>query len=65
MIISYTVATKKTALISIPRDLYVKNKYASTKINALYHYGEEAKFDESGYFKGGMGALQKELEGLK
>ena len=64
MIISYTVATKKTALISIPRDLYVKNKYASTKINALYHYGEEAKFDESGYFKGGMGALQKELEGV-
>lgn len=62
MVISYTVATKKTAIISIPRDLWVKNSYASTKINALYHYGESAEFDESGYYPGGIGLLQKELE---
>lgn len=62
MVISYTVATKKTAIISIPRDLWVKNSYASTKINALYHYGESAKFKESGYYPGGIGLLQKEIE---
>lgn len=62
MVISYTVATKKTVLISIPRDLWVKTSYASTKINALYHYGEEAKFDESGYYPGGIGLLQKEIQ---
>jgi len=62
MVISYTVATKKTAIISIPRDLWVKNSYASTKINALYHYGESAKFHESGYYPGGIGLLQKEIE---
>lgn len=62
MVISYTVATKKTAIISIPRDLWVKNSYASTKINALYHYGESAKFKESGYYPGGIGLLQKEIQ---
>lgn len=62
MVISYTIATKKTAIISIPRDLWVKNSYASTKINALYHYGESAKFHESGYYPGGIGLLQKEIE---
>ncbi len=62
MVISYTVATKKTAIISIPRDLWVKTSYASTKINALYHYGESAKFNESGYYPGGIGLLQKEIE---
>ncbi len=62
MVISYTVATKKTVIISIPRDLWVKTKYASTKINALYHYGEDANFNEEGYYKGGIGLLQKEVE---
>ncbi len=62
MVISYTIATKKTAIISIPRDLWVKNSYASTKINALYHYGQSAKFDEPGYYPGGIGLLQKEIE---
>lgn len=62
MVISYTMATKKTAIISIPRDMWVKTSYASTKINALYHYGEQAEFDESGYYKGGIGLLQKEIE---
>jgi LCP family protein required for cell wall assembly len=62
MVISYTVATKKTAIISIPRDLWVKTSYASTKINALYHYGQEANFNESGYYPGGIGLLQKEIE---
>ncbi len=62
MVISYTVATKKTVLVSIPRDLWVKTSYASTKINALYHYGEDAEFDEAGYYKGGIGLLQKEVE---
>lgn len=62
MVISYTVATKKTAIISIPRDFWVKNSYASTKINALYHYGKTAEFDESGYYPGGIGLLQKEVE---
>jgi len=62
MVISYTVATKKAVIISIPRDTWVKTKYASTKINALYHYGEDANFNETGYYKGGIGLLQKELE---
>jgi LCP family protein required for cell wall assembly len=62
MVISYTVATKKAVIISIPRDLWVKTKYASTKINALYHYGEDANFNEEGYYKGGIGLLQKEIE---
>lgn len=62
MVISYTVATKKTVIISIPRDFWVKTKYASTKINALYHYGEDAEFNEEGYYKGGIGLLQKEVE---
>jgi LCP family protein required for cell wall assembly len=62
MVISYTVATKKTAIISIPRDFWVKNSYAATKINALYHYGESAEFDEEGFYKGGIGLLQKEVE---
>lgn len=62
MVISYTVATKKTAIISIPRDFWVKTPYASTKINALYHYGEDAEFDESGFYPGGIGLLQKEIE---
>lgn len=62
MVISYTMATKKTVIVSIPRDLWVKTPYASTKINALYHYGESAKFNESGYYTGGIGLLQKEIE---
>lgn len=62
MVISYDVNLKKAVIISIPRDLWVKTSYASTKINALYHYGKEANFNESGYYSGGIGLLQKELE---
>jgi LCP family protein required for cell wall assembly len=64
MVISYTVETKKTAIISIPRDFYVKSEYGSSKINALYPNGEDGEFDEEGFYKGGIGLLQKELEDI-
>jgi LCP family protein required for cell wall assembly len=64
MVISYDVKLKKALLISIPRDIWVTNKYASGKINSLYHYGNSADFKESGYYEGGIGLLQKELQNM-
>ncbi len=49
MVLSYDVATKQVAMISIPRDLYVKiGEYGSTKINAAHAYGEYYKFPGGG-----------------
>ena len=40
LVFSYDKTTKKSSLISIPRDLYVKfNKDRTDKINAVYEYG--------------------------
>lgn len=46
--------------MSIPRDLWVDSPTDGfTKINAVYQYGQEGSFHESGYPDGGMGALEK------
>ena len=50
-------------MISVPRDLWVnipKNGYS--KINAAYEDGLWQDFRQSGYFRGGMGLLQKIIE---
>lgn len=49
MVLSYDVATKQVAMISIPRDLYVKiGEYGSAKINAAHAYGEYYKYQGGG-----------------
>lgn len=40
MVFSYNHDTKKPSLISIPRDLWIPS--LKTKINAVYHYGQQA-----------------------
>lgn len=47
MIASINTKTYQTALISLPRDLYVNipNTKSSTKINALYHLGRDNQDD--------------------
>lgn len=58
LIASIDPRTKEIAMLSIPRDMYVKigksAKYGSSKINAAYAYGEMYKHE------GGGGALAKE-----
>jgi LCP family protein required for cell wall assembly len=54
MVASLDVKTKDVAIVSVPRDLYVKIPgYGYDKINASHAYGE--KYD----YKGGGGALAK------
>ncbi len=49
MVISYDVKTKQAAMISVPRDLYVKiDSYGSAKINAAHAYGEYYKYSGGG-----------------
>ncbi len=49
MVISYDVKTKQAAMISIPRDLYVKiGSYGSAKLNAAHAYGEYYKYPGGG-----------------
>lgn len=63
MIISIGTDTKSAFMLSIPRDLYVESPAGSyKKINAVFPYGENNNFNESGYPEGGMGQLQKVLE---
>jgi polyisoprenyl-teichoic acid--peptidoglycan teichoic acid transferase len=60
MIVSVNTKAKTAFMLSVPRDLYVNipgNGYA--KINEAYQDGEQGKFDEPGYPKGGMGLLEK------
>lgn len=55
MVASLDVKTKDVAIVSVPRDLYVKIPgYGSDKINAAHAYGEKYKYE------GGGGALAKE-----
>lgn len=54
MVASLDVKTKDVAVVSVPRDLYVKIPgYGSDKINSAHAYGEKYKY------KGGGGALAK------
>lgn len=54
MVASLDVKTKDVAVVSVPRDLYVKIPgYGSDKINTAHAYGEKYKY------KGGGGALAK------
>lgn len=54
MVASLDVKTKDVAIVSVPRDLYVKIPgYGSDKINSAHAYGEKYKY------AGGGGALAK------
>ena len=65
MLVSLNTKDNTAFMMSIPRDLYVN--YGVTdcsvgyrgKINAAYVCGEQTKFSEDGYAKGGMGLLSK------
>ncbi len=62
MIVSINPKMKTGILLSVPRDLWVRvpgNGYA--KINAAYEYGQWEHFNQSGYFPGGIGLLEKVL----
>lgn len=59
MVASINTKTNEMAMISIPRDLYVKiGDYGYNKINAAYAYGEQYKYQGE---KGGGAALMKDL----
>lgn len=60
MLISIDTENNRGFMMSIPRDLWVDSPTDGyTKINAVYKYGQDAAFSESGYPSGGMGALEK------
>lgn len=60
MLVSIDTKNNKAFMLSIPRDLWVDDPADGyTKINAVYTYGEQNKYSESGYPDGGMGALEK------
>ncbi len=60
MIISINPKTKAGTIISVPRDLWVNIPgYGQSKINAAYEYGQRGGFNQTGYFPGGMGLLEK------
>ena len=63
MIISIDTKNKTAYMMSIPRDLWVDiPDYGHAKINEAFVDGEEGKFNENGYFPGGMGLLQQTIE---
>jgi LCP family protein required for cell wall assembly len=63
MILSVDTVHNKALLLSIPRDLYVDIPgYGHGKINVAYVAGENRKFNESGYPRGGMGLLEKTIQ---
>ncbi|MGH7241682.1 MAG: LCP family protein [Candidatus Saccharimonadales bacterium] len=63
MILSLDTKNKTAYMMSVPRDLYVDIPgYGHAKINEAYVDGENEKFNESGYFPGGMGLLQQVIE---
>lgn len=60
MLLSVDTTNNRAFMMSIPRDLWVDSPTDGyTKINAVYKYGQDYKFSESGYPDGGMGALEK------
>lgn len=63
MIISINTKDNTAFMLSVPRDLWVEIPgYGHAKINEAYVDGEEENFNESGYFGGGMGLLQKVIQ---
>jgi LCP family protein required for cell wall assembly len=60
MILSMDKDTQTGYMLSLPRDLYVNIPgYGYAKINEAYLRGEQSKFSEPGYAKGGMGMIEK------
>lgn len=60
MVVSIKPSTNQVAMISIPRDLYVKiNGYGYSKINAANAYGEQY-----GYEGGGMTLTKETITGI-
>jgi LCP family protein required for cell wall assembly len=60
MLLSIDTKNNRAFMMSIPRDLWVDDPVDGyTKINAVYKYGNDNNFSESGYPDGGMGALEK------
>lgn len=65
MLISIDTIHNNAVMVSIPRDLWVDYQTQDCvvgyqgKINATYLCGEQTKFNQPGYPKGGMGALEK------
>lgn len=63
MVVSLDTKNKTAYMMSIPRDLWVDIPgYGHAKINEAYVDGQEGKFNEAGYFPGGMGLLQQTVE---
>lgn len=63
MVLSLDTKNKTAYMMSIPRDLWVDIPgYGHAKINEAYVDGEDDKFNQDGYFPGGMGLLQKVVE---
>ena len=63
MIVSIDTKDNTAFMLSVPRDLWVDipgNGHA--KINEAYPDGQAEHFNQSGYFNGGMGLLQKVIE---
>jgi len=63
MVISIDTKHNTAFLLSVPRDLWVNIPgYGHAKINEAYVDGEDERFNEAGYFGGGMGLLQKVIQ---
>ena len=66
LVASIDPVSKKAALISVPRDLYVESKYGSSKINALYANAKNSalrkKATKEDAEKAGMKALDSKIE---
>lgn len=63
MIISINTKDHSAFMLSVPRDLWVDIPgFGHAKINEAYVDGQNEKFNQSGYFSGGMGLLQKVIE---
>jgi LCP family protein required for cell wall assembly len=63
MIISLNTKDNTAFMLSVPRDLWVDiPDYGHAKINEAYVDGQAEKFNDSGYFPGGMGLLQKTIQ---
>jgi LCP family protein required for cell wall assembly len=66
MVASLDLLNKSAALVSIPRDLWVRlpncSMFTAQKLNAAYECGEHDHFKQSGLPAGGIGLLQKTVQ---
>ncbi len=63
MILSVDTKNNTGFMLSVPRDLWVEIPgFGHAKINEAYVDGETEKFNQSGYFGGGMGLLQEVIQ---